>query len=117
MSVIKIFGIETWTQKKFTESSQDLLDSALTLMNWNTFIRPFSALLCALPIVVILYHGGHQVLDGTLSIGLLVAFIRYGERYFRPIMMLSFELHLIQDAIASSAVSYTHLTLPTICSV
>lgn len=102
MSVIKIFGIEAWTQKNFTDSSKKLLDAAISLMNWNSFIRPLAALLCALPIVMILYHGGHQVIEGTLSIGVLVAFVRYGERYFRPIMMLSFELHLIQDAIASS---------------
>ncbi|SMF55652.1 ABC transporter ATP-binding protein [Pseudobacteriovorax antillogorgiicola] len=102
LSVIKIFGIEGWTKKEFDGSSRHLLRAAISLMNWNSFIRPLAALLCALPILVILWYGGHQALDESISIGLLVAFVRYGERYFRPIMMLSFELHLIQDAIASS---------------
>ncbi len=102
LGVIKIFGVEAWTKKEFDKSSQNLLDAALSLMNWNSFIRPLAAFLCAVPIVVIVWWGGHLVIQGALSIGLLVSFIRYAERYFRPIMQISFELHLIQDAISSS---------------
>jgi ATP-binding cassette subfamily B multidrug efflux pump len=102
LSVIKAFGLERWSYRSFYDSSHDLLRSAFKLMNWNTLIRPIAAFLCSLPIVIILFWGGHMALDGAVSIGLLVAFIRYAERYFRPIMQLSFELHLIQDAIASS---------------
>ncbi|MFW7381681.1 MAG: ABC transporter ATP-binding protein [Oligoflexus sp.] len=102
LGVIKIFGIEAWTKKQFEASSQELLDAGVKMMNWNSFIRPLAAFLCSVPIVVILWWGGHLTLDEQISIGLLVAFIRYAERYFRPIMQISFELHLIQDAIASS---------------
>jgi ATP-binding cassette subfamily B multidrug efflux pump len=102
LPVIKVFGLEKWSQSVFRKSSEDMLRSAYSLMNWNTFIRPIAAFLCAMPIVVILWWGGHLALDQQISIGLLVAFIRYAERYFRPVMQLSFELHLIQDAIASS---------------
>lgn len=102
LPVIKVFGLEKWSQKVFHQSSEEMLKSAFSLMNWNTFIRPAAAFLCSMPIVIILWWGGHMALDQQISIGLLVAFIRYAERYFRPIMQLSFELHLIQDAIASS---------------
>ncbi len=102
LPMIKIFGLEKWSDESFTKSSQDMLETAYRLMNWNTFIRPIAAFLCSMPIVIILWWGGHLALDKQISIGLLVAFIRYAERYFRPIMQLSFELHLIQDALASS---------------
>lgn len=102
LPMIKVFGLEKWSEKTFTASSQDMLQSAYSLMNWNTFIRPIAAFLCSFPIVIILWWGGHLALDQQISLGLLVAFIRYAERYFRPIMQLSFELHLIQDALASS---------------
>ena len=102
LSVIRIFGLEQWSSESFRESSRDLLRTAFKMMNWNSFIRPLSAFLCSLPIVAILWWGGHLSLDGSMQLGLFVAFIRYTERYFRPIMQLSFELHLIQDAIASS---------------
>ena len=102
LSVIRIFGLEKWSSESFRSSSQDLLKTGFRMMNWNSFIRPLSAFLCALPIVAILWWGGHLSLEGGMSLSLFVAFIRYTERYFRPIMQLSFELHLIQDAIASS---------------
>lgn len=102
LSVIRIFGLEKWSSESFRESSRDLQRTAFKMMNWNSFIRPLSAFLCSLPIVAILWWGGHLSLDGSMKLGLFVAFIRYTERYFRPIMQLSFELHLIQDAIASS---------------
>ncbi|RZA21658.1 MAG: ABC transporter ATP-binding protein, partial [Proteobacteria bacterium] len=93
---------ETWSAESFKKSSLDLQNTAFRMMNWNSFIRPFAAFLCSLPIVAIIWWGGHMSLEGTLNLGLFVAFIRYSERFFRPIMQLSFELHLIQDAIASS---------------
>ena len=102
LPVIRVFGLEKWSDKVFQQSSTEMLQSAYRLMNWNTFIRPMAAFLCSWPIVVILWWGGHMAIDQQITIGLLVAFIRYAERYFRPIMQLSFELHLIQDAIASS---------------
>lgn len=102
LPIIRAFGLEKWSERTFNQGSRDLLSSAFQMMNWNTLIRPIAALLCSLPIVIILWWGGHMALDKQISIGLLVAFIRYTERYFRPIMQLSFELHLIQDAIASS---------------
>lgn len=102
LGVIKIFGLENWTKKQFENSSQDLLNAGIRMLNWNSFIRPFAAFLCSIPIVVILWWGGHLTLSNQITIGLLVAFIRYAERYFRPIMQISFEIHLIQDAIASS---------------
>ncbi len=102
LSVIKIFGLENWTSEHFRKSSLELQETAFRMMNWNSFIRPFAAFLCALPVVAILWWGGHLSLEGSMNLGLFVAFIRYAERYFRPIMQLSFELHLVQDALASS---------------
>ncbi len=55
LPVIKVFGLEKWSQKVFRQSSEDMLQSAFKLMNWNTFIRPVAAFLCSMPIVIILW--------------------------------------------------------------
>ena len=112
LQIIKIFGLERWSFENFEKASFALLESAYKLMNWNSFIRPMAAFLCLLPMLVILWWGGSLVLNDAISIGLLVAFVRYTERFFRPIMMISFELHLIQDAIASSDRVRTMLVKP-----
>lgn len=102
MPVIKAFGLEKWTQNRFTNGSQSLLTSAINMMNWNSLIRPMTVLLCGLPLVVILWWGGHLVTVGALEIGLLVTYIRYSERFMGPIRTISQEIQHIQEALVSS---------------
>jgi ABC-type multidrug transport system fused ATPase/permease subunit len=100
--VIKIYGLESWSFKNYDKLNHDVLSAGISITNWNSFIRPVASFLCAVPIVVVLWLGGGMVLQGTLAIGVVVAFVRYAERIFRPVLALSQEIHVIQDAIASS---------------
>ena len=72
------------------------LSAGLRIMHWNTFIRPLIVFLCSLPIIVILWYGGRQVFEGALALGIMVAFIRYSERFVSPIRALSQEIQHIQ---------------------
>jgi ATP-binding cassette subfamily B protein len=42
------------------------------------------------------------VIAGTLTIGSLVAFLQYSQRFFRPISDLSEKFNILQSAMASS---------------
>jgi ATP-binding cassette subfamily B protein len=59
-------------------------------------------LLAALAMALILVYGGGQVLSGTLTLGVLVAFIQYSERFWRPISDLSEKFNVLQAAMAAS---------------
>ena len=100
--VIKVFGLENWSYRKYVETSRELFDAGIGLVTVNSLVRPTINLLCFLPIMVILWWGGLKVLDGTLALGVLVAFVRYAERFLRPVMALSNEIHVMQEAITSS---------------
>ena len=102
ITVIKVFGLEEWTLMQFKKSSAQLLEAGLMMTNWNSFIRPTAALFCSVPLVVIFWLGGHQALAGTWSVGLVVSFVRYSERFFWPVMAVTQEIHVIQEALASS---------------
>lgn len=102
LPVIKIFNLENWSYKKFDGLNRNLLRSALNLMNLNSVIRPFSVFLCSFPILIILWWGGQLVFEGILSVGLIVSFVRYAERFSGPIIALTQEIHVIQDALSSS---------------
>ena len=102
ITIIKVFGLEDWTYDLFESGSRHLLRAGLMLVNWNSFIRPTAALLCSLPMVMILWWGGHHVLEGALSVGLVVTFVRYAERFFWPVMAMTQEIHVIQEAFTSS---------------
>mgnify|MGYP001228644834 CR=1 FL=1 len=100
--VVKVFGLEKWTQNRFNGEAKELREAGFKMMNINSFVRPFVTLLCSMPLLIILWWGGHLVLTDSLTIGVLISFIRYAERILNPVLSLSHEVHVIQDAIASS---------------
>ena len=63
---------------------------------------PVIELLAALATALILIYGGAQVLAGGLTLGALVAFIQYSERFWRPISDLSEKFNVLQAAMAAS---------------
>ena len=53
--------------------------------------------------VALLYWvGGVRVIAGTLEIGVLLAFMIYAQRFFRPIQDLSEKFNILQAAMAAS---------------
>ena len=50
----------------------------------------------------ILTYGGFRVQRGALTLGVVVAFLQYGLRFFRPIQDLSEKYNILQSAMASS---------------
>jgi ABC-type multidrug transport system fused ATPase/permease subunit len=102
MAVIRVFGLEAWTQKSFDACANDMLRSGIMIMNWNSFIRPITLLLCSLPTLLILWVGGERVLLGAMTLGAFVAFVRFSERFISPIRMISQEIQNIQEALVSS---------------
>lgn len=98
LEVIRSFGLEDWSQSKMDHlisSHLTCLYSANKLYSWS---RPLISVLCNLPLLALLALGGYKTLTGSLSIGLMIAFIRYCERFSRPIVSLAREAHVIQQA-------------------
>lgn len=102
LPVIKIFGLERWTGQHFDDATDDMYRAGLMTMNWNSFIRPVALFLCAVPTLLILWLGGERVLAGIMPLGMLVAFVRYSERFVSPIRTISQEIQHIQEALVSS---------------
>lgn len=100
--LIKSSGLETWSGRLFDRGSSELRYSGIRLMTWNSCVRPATALLCSFPMIAILWWGGHQVLLGTLSLGVVVSYVRYAERFLNPIMVISQEINVIQESYTSS---------------
>jgi len=102
MPVIKVFGLEEWTHRSFAEAAEHHYSSGIKLMTWNSIIRPVTVLLSSLPVVLILAVGGRMHLEGTLEIGVLVAFLRFSERFGSPVRTITQEIQTIQEALTSS---------------
>src|SRR5260370_25955255 len=59
-------------------------------------------LAAAITMAAIVWYGGSQVLSGLLTVGGVVAFIQYVDRFFQPIRDLSEKYNIMQQAMASS---------------
>lgn len=112
LGIIKVFGLEKWSMQRFDKAANDLYRAGLGLLNWNSFVRPIAMLLCTFPLLIILWVGGKEVLAGGMSIGLVVAFVRFSERFSQPIRVVSQEVQVIQEALTSSE-RVRHLLLET----
>ncbi len=59
-------------------------------------------MLSAVAIASVIWFGGNQVIRNAVSLGVLVAFMQYAQRFFRPIQDLSEKYNILQSAMASS---------------
>ena len=61
---------------------------------------------------MVIYFGGYGVLRGAVTIGVLMAFMQYAQRFFRPIQDLSDKYNILQGAMASSERVFKLLDTP-----
>jgi len=102
MDVIRTFGLEKWTMDKFDQTIDDYLYAQLRgnlLFAWS---MPLVSLCATIPLIGLVWYGGMGVLNGAFSVGLFISFIRYYERFFNPMMLLSREIHVVQQAFTST---------------
>jgi ATP-binding cassette subfamily B protein len=79
---------------------------------------PMVEILSATAVASIIWYGGHRILAGTITLGVLVAFMQYAQRFFRPIQDLSEKYNILQSAMASSERIFKLLdTKPEIASL
>lgn len=71
-----------------------------TVMAYSVYF-PVIELIATIGIAVVLWKGGQQYFEGTVTMGELVLFISLLERFFQPIKDLSEKFNLIQSAMAA----------------
>ena len=102
VETIRNYGLEKWSMEKYAHTVDDYLYAQLrgnTLFAWSMPLVSFCA---TIPLIGLVWYGGHGVLTGVYSVGLFVAFVRYYERFFNPMMLLSREIHVVQQAFTST---------------
>lgn len=102
IEVIRSFGLEKWSQERFDERVDEHLSNQLYANTYYGWSRPLLAFLCGIPTLALILFGGREVLLGTISLGLFVTAIRYLEKIYRPLLLISRELQVLQQAFVSS---------------
>src|SRR5882724_3918205 len=85
---IKSFGQESHEDARFAGRADDLRQSTLGIMRMWSIYSPAMSFAAALGIGLILWVGGHEVLDGKIKAGQLVGFLFYLGMLYDPIRLL-----------------------------
>ncbi|MDQ7859462.1 MAG: ABC transporter ATP-binding protein [Armatimonadota bacterium] len=102
MGVVQLFGREAREFTRFDALNRDHLAASLgALRSFATFM-PAVGVASAVAVAIIIGYGGLQALRGAVSVGLVVAFIQYAQRFFEPIEDLAEKYNILQAAMASS---------------
>jgi ATP-binding cassette subfamily B protein len=100
--VVKGFAAEPLQAGRLREEADDVYDQSLVAARIRARYLPVLDFLPAVGLVMVLWYGGHQVLDGRLSIGELVAFNAYVLMLIWPLRMTGMLVAQGQRAVASS---------------
>jgi ATP-binding cassette, subfamily B, multidrug efflux pump len=101
-AVVQLFAQEKKQHARFTIINKEHLDANLQGIFYYAIFYPLLQLISALAIALIIWYGGLQALSGAVTLGTLVAFIQYSDRFFRPISDLSEKYTILQSAMAAS---------------
>ncbi len=112
MTVVQLFRREERNQREFAAINREHADANLRSIFYYAVFYPAVDLLAAVAVALILLYGGARVLDGALTLGVLVAFVQYTERFWRPISDLSEKFNILQAAMASAERIFTLLDTP-----
>jgi ATP-binding cassette subfamily B protein len=102
MAVVQLFNRERKARKQFAELNRVHMVAFKDAIDAFAFFYPGVEFLSMAGIALLCWIGGLQVIAGTLEIGVLLAFMVYAQRFFRPIQDLSEKFNVLQTAMAAS---------------
>lgn len=102
LKVVKAFTSEPREEKRFQESIDSLLEQRVKVSRIFSFLFPFIFLIANLGQAAVLYFGGRQIIDGTLTLGEWQKFSLYLVYVFIPMGQLGFIISLMAQAGASA---------------
>jgi ATP-binding cassette subfamily B multidrug efflux pump len=102
MSTVQLFRREQRSFGRFDEINRTHRDANVDSIFYYAVFYPAIEIIGALASALLIWFGGGWTLEGTLTLGSLVAFLLYSQRFFRPISDMSEKFNVLQAAMASS---------------
>jgi ATP-binding cassette, subfamily B, multidrug efflux pump len=102
MATVQLFRREQLNFARFDEIDRKHRDANIDSIFYYAIFYPAIEAISSLASALIIWYGGGSVLRNTLTLGALVAFLQYSQRFFRPISDMSEKFNVLQSAMASS---------------
>jgi ATP-binding cassette, subfamily B, multidrug efflux pump len=114
MSTVQLFRREGLNFARFDEIDRKHRDANIESIFYYAVFYPAIEAIAALASALIIWYGGGSVISNTLTLGALVAFLQYVQRFFRPISDMSEKFNVLQSAMASSERIFKLLDEPVV---
>jgi len=102
IKVIQTLGREGENYSAFARLNHENYLAGMRQINIFAVFMPVIEMLGITAIAIVIYVGGGHVLEQSVSIGVLAAFIAYMKMFFRPIRDLAEKYNILQNAMASA---------------
>ncbi|MDX1685744.1 MAG: ABC transporter ATP-binding protein, partial [Saprospiraceae bacterium] len=96
MQIIQIFNAEKQEMEKFKKINRAYTQENINNIFYYAIFFPVVEVLSAFALALMVWWGGRGVLDGSISLGDLVAFPLFLSGMFRPIRMLADKFNYLQ---------------------
>ncbi|MEE3202850.1 MAG: ABC transporter ATP-binding protein, partial [Acidobacteriota bacterium] len=89
MATVQVFGRERRNYDQFDHINSRHRDAHVSSIFYYATFYPAVELLGSVATALLIWYGGGRVVQGTVELGALVAFLQYSQRFFKPISDLS----------------------------
>jgi ATP-binding cassette subfamily B protein len=112
MPVVQLFNGEVRAYQDFDRINAEHRDVNLRSIFYYAVFFPGIELLSAVGVGMLIWIGGGRVISGAISVGALIAFLQYAQRFYQPLSDLSEKYNILQAAMASSERIFRLLDTP-----
>ena len=101
--LIRAFVRERVAIERYHRAATQMVDAAMKAVRLEAFYTPTMTLLPNLGLIAVLLYGGHQALNGHISVGEFASFYTYVLMLVDPAGRIAYWMVLIQEALAGEA--------------
>ena len=102
IQVVQVFNAEDQERDKFRKTNRDYTGANLNSILYYAVFFPFVEIVSAASLGLLVWYGARGVLDGHLTIGVLIAFPLYINMLYRPIRMLADRFNTLQMGLVAA---------------
>ena len=101
MSIVQLFNREKKAKEQFAELNRQHMEAYKDAITAFAVFFPAVELFSTTAIAIVFWYGGLLSFGGAVTVGILITFMQYAQRFFRPIQDLSEKYNILQSAMAA----------------
>ncbi|TXK52901.1 ABC transporter ATP-binding protein [Pontibacter qinzhouensis] len=102
MSIVQIFNNEEREMQKFREINKEHTRANIRSVLYYSIYFPVAEIIAAAGLGLLVWYGAYGVLDDSITLGTLMAFIMYIQMFFRPIRQIADRFNTLQLGVVST---------------